>query len=132
MFFIVFGFPFNFYKEINPIIERLKYDYTIVPYIFKQFLEKNKDEIDKEIYEVFLSFNFIYIKINLNCELSDDDIYNLNYGDKNDIFSFDNNHILELKKYFGSVHRITCGHNGKLKENDFNFVKDFLNINKYL
>ena len=132
MFFIVFGFPFNFYKEINPILERLKYDYTIVPYIFKQFLEKNKDEIDKEIYEVFLSFNFIYIKINLNCELSDDDIYNLNYGDKNDIFSFDNNHILELKKYFGSVNRITCGHNGKLKENDFNFVKDFLNINKYL
>ena len=131
MFFIIFGFPFNYYKEISPILDKLKSDYTKIPLIFKKFIEKNKNEIDKEISEVILSYNFLYIKLNLICDLSDDDIYNLKFEDKN-IFSINENQILELKKYFGCVHRILCGHNGKLKQSDFNFIKEFLKLNKYI
>ena len=131
MFFIIFGFPFNYYKEINPVLDKLKSDYTKIPIIFKKFIEKNKNEIDKEISEVILAFNFIYVKLNLICELSDDDIYNLKYEDRN-IFSINENQILELKKYFGCVHRILCGHNGKLKPYDFNCIKEFLKFNNYI
>ena len=127
MFFIIFGFPFNYYKEINPILDKLKSDYTKIPLIFKKFIEKNKNDIDKDIFEVILAFNFIYVKLNLICELSDDDIYNLKYEDRN-IFSINENQILELKKYFGCVHRILCGHNGKLKPFDFNCIKEFLKL----
>ena len=108
-----------------------KSDYTKIPLIFKKFIEKNKNEIDKEISEVILAFNFLYVKFNLICELSDDDIYNLKFEDKN-IFSINENQILELKKYFGCVHRLLCGHNGKLKNSDFNFIKEFLKLNKYI
>ena len=131
MFFIIFGFPFNYYKEINPILDKLKSDYTKIPIIFKKFIEKNKNDIDKDIFEVILAFNFIYVKLNLICELSDDDIYNLKYEDRN-IFSINENQILELKKYFGCVHRILCGHNGKLKPYDFNCIKEFLKLNNYI
>ena len=131
MYFIIFGFPFNYYKEINPIFDKLKSDYTKIPYIFKKFLEKNNNEIDKEISEVILAFNFLYVQLNLKCELSDDDIYNLKFEEKN-LFSIEQNQIIELKKYFGCVHRILCGHNGKLKHSDFNFIKEFLKLNKYL
>ena len=131
MFFIIFGFPFNYYKEINPILDKLKSDYTKIPIIFKKFIEKNKNDIDKDIFEVILAFNFIYVKLNLICELSDDDIYNLKYEDRN-IFSINENQILELKKYFGCVHRILCGHNGKLKPFDFNCIKEFLKLNNYI
>ena len=131
MFFIIFGFPFNYYKEINPVLDKLKSDYTKIPIIFKKFIEKNKNDIDKDIFEVILAFNFIYVKLNLICELSDDDIYNLKYEDRN-IFSINENQILELKKYFGCVHRILCGHNGKLKPYDFNCIKEFLKLNNYI
>ena len=131
MFFIIFGFPFNYYKEINPILDKLKTGYTKIPFIFKKFIEKNKDVIDKEILEVILAFNFIYMKLNLISELSDDDIYNLKFEDRH-TFTINENLILELKKYFGCVHRILCGHNGKLKPSDFYFIKEFLHLNNYI
>jgi len=130
MFFIIFGFPFNRTKEINPKLDKFKNEYTKIPIIFKQFLEKNKDFIEKEIMDIILAFNFLYTKINLNTEISDEDILNLKY-EKNNI-NIEQNHIKELKKYFGYVHRITCGHNGKLKEYDYTIIKEFLKNNNFI
>ena len=130
MFFIIFGFPFNRNKEINPKLDKFKNEYTKIPIIFKQFLDKNKDFIEKEIIDIILAFNFLYIKINLNTEISDEDILNLKY-EKNNI-NIEQNHIKELKKYFGYVHRITCGHNGKLKEYDYTIIKEFLKNNNFI
>ena len=130
MFFIIFGFPFNRNKEINPKLDKFKNEYTKIPIIFKQFLDKNKDFIEKEIIDIILAFNFLYTKINLNTEISDEDILNLKY-EKNNI-NIEQNHIKELKKYFGNVHRITCGHNGKLKEYDYTIIKEFLKNNNFI
>ena len=130
MFFIIFGFPFNRNKEINPKLDKFKNEYTKIPIIFKQFLDKNKDFIEKEIIDIILAFNFLYTKINLNTEISDEDILNLKY-EKNNI-NIEQNHIKELKKYFGYVHRITCGHNGKLKEYDYTIIKEFLKNNNFV
>ena len=130
MFFIIFGFPFNRTKEINPKLDKFKNEYTKIPIIFKQFLGKNKDFIEKEIIDIILAFNFLYTKINLNTEISDEDILNLKY-EKNNI-NIEQNHIKELKKYFGYVHRITCGHNGKLKEYDYTIIKEFLKNNNFI
>ena len=130
MFFIIFGFPFNRNKEINPKLDKFKNEYTKIPIIFKQFLDKNKDFIEKEIIDIILAFNFLYTKINLNTEISDEDILNLKY-EKNNI-NIEQNHIKELKKYFGYVHRITCGHNGKLKEYDYTIIKEFLKNNNFI
>ena len=130
MFFIIFGFPFNRTKEINPKLDKFKNEYTKIPIIFKQFLNKNKDFIEKEIIDIILAFNFLYTKINLNTEISDEDILNLKY-EKNNI-NIEQNHIKELKKYFGYVHRITCGHNGKLKEYDYTIIKEFLKNNNFI
>ena len=130
MFFIIFGFPFNRTKEINPKLDKFKNEYTKIPIIFKQFLDKNKNFIEKEIIDIILAFNFLYTKINLNTEISDEDILNLKY-EKNNI-NIEQNHIKELKKYFGNVHRITCGHNGKLKEYDYTIIKEFLKNNNFI
>ena len=130
MFFIIFGFPFNRNKEINPKLDKFKNEYTKIPIIFKQFLDKNKDFIEKEIIDIILAFNFLYTKINLNTEISDEDILKLKY-EKNNI-NIEQNHIKELKKYFGYVHRITCGHNGKLKEYDYTIIKEFLKNNNFI
>ena len=130
MFFIIFGFPFNRTKEINPKLDKFKNEYTKIPIIFKQFLDKNKDFIEKEIIDIILAFNFLYTKINLNTEISDEDILKLKY-EKNNI-NIEQNHIKELKKYFGYVHRITCGHNGKLKEYDYTIIKEFLKNNNFI
>ena len=130
MFFIIFGFPFNRTKEINPKLDKFKNEYTKIPIIFKQFLDKNKNFIEKEIIDIILAFNFLYTKINLNTEISDEDILNLKY-EKNNI-NIEQNHIKELKKYFGNVHRITCGHNGKLKEYDYTIIKEFLKDNNFI
>ena len=62
MFFIIFGFPFNRNKEINPKLDKFKNEYTKIPIIFKQFLDKNKDFIEKEIIYIILAFNYLYNK----------------------------------------------------------------------
>jgi hypothetical protein len=76
MFFIIFGFPFNRTKEINPKLDKFKNEYTKIPIIFKQFLNKNKDFIEKEIIDIILAFNYLYTKINLNTEINDENILN--------------------------------------------------------
>ena len=130
MFFIIFGFPFNRFKEINPNINKFESLYTNIPNMFKKFTENNY-MIDKEISDILQAFNFLFVKLNLNSEINDDDIFNLKYDNKNNFF-VGKNKLIELKQYFGYVHRIHCGHNGKIKDNDFIIIKEFLKNNNII
>ena len=130
MLFIIFGYPFNHSKEININFDKIKDEYMEIPIIFKKILQ-SKDIIEKEILDIISAFNFIFIKLNFICNLSNEDILGLKYEDKNS-FIVDQNHLIELKKYFGNVHRIYCGHNGKLETKDFNIIKEFLKNNEFI
>ena len=130
MFFIIFGFPFNRFKEISPYINKFERVYSNIPNMFKKFTENN-NMIDKEISDILRAFNFLFVKLNLKSEIKDDDIFNLNYDNNNNFF-LEKDHLIELKTYFGCIHRIQCGHNGKLKDNDFRIIKEFLKINNII
>ena len=130
MFFIVFGYPFNRFKEINLNSNNLIKEYMKIPFIFKKIIQNN-EMIDKEISDIISAFNFMFIKINLNCKINDNDIFTMNYDDKND-FTIKENDMNKLKNYFGNIHRIHCGHNGKLENKDYNVIKDFLKGNKFI
>ena len=130
MFFIIFAFPFNYFKEIKINLGNLEKEYLKIPIIFKKIIHKN-DMIDKEISNIISAFNFLFLKLNLNCEINDDDIFKVNYEDKTN-FTIQEKYMMKLKNYFGNVHRIHCGHNGKLENKDYNMIKEFLKSNKYL
>ena len=130
MLFITFGYPFNHFKEIYINFDKIKDKCMEIPIIFKKILQSN-DIIDKEISDIISAFNFIYMKINLSCSLTNEDILGLKYNDKKS-FLVDQNHLIELKKYFGNVHRIHCGHNGKLESKDFKIIKEFLKDNEFI
>ena len=130
MFFIIFGYPFNRFKEIDFNLDKLKKVYIKIPFIFKNIIQNNVI-IDKEIIDIIKSFNFIFIKLNLCCNITDDNILNLNYDDKIN-FLVESNHMVELLKYFGYVHRIYCGHNGRLEDKDIYAIKEFLKKNKFI
>ena len=128
MFFIVFGYPFNRFKEISCNTEKFNKSYLQIPKIIMNFANKNRIWFSDKLLNLIQIFNFLYIKFNLKTEINDNDIIKLNY-DNNALFQFNDSFAIELHKYFGFVHRITCGHNGKLKFNDLNVIKEFLGKN---
>ena len=128
MFFIVFGYPFNRFKEISCNTEKFNKSYLQIPKIIMNFANKNRIWFSDKLLSLIQIFNFLYVKFNLKTEINDNDIIKLNY-DNNALFQFNDSFAIELHKYFGFVHRITCGHNGKLKFNDLNVIKEFLGKN---
>ena len=128
MFFIVFGYPFNRFKEISCNTEKFNKSYLQIPKIIMNFANKNRIWFSDKLLNLIQIFNFLYVKFNLKTEINDNDIIKLNY-DNNALFQFNDSFAIELHKYFGFVHRITCGHNGKLKFNDLNVIKEFLGKN---
>ena len=74
----------------------------------------------------------MFIKFNLACDLSDDDILKSNYNDNDKIFSIKDNRFEGLKRYLGFVHRVKCGHDGKLSKEDFDVIIKFLEKNKFI
>ena len=57
----------------------------------------------------------------------------MNYDISNsELFKFDDHFLEELHKYFGYVHRIFCGHNGKLSSSDITAIIGFLRKNKFI
>jgi len=131
MFFIIFGYPFNQYKEINFDDDKFNKIYLDIPKLFFNFVNKYKNELSNKIIDLIKILNFLFIKCNLKSEISDNDIIKMNYM-KNDGKPFELNEttLNELHKYFGFVHRVYCGHNGDLDSGDFKFINDFLIKNK--
>ena len=133
MFFIIFGYPFNPTKEITYDKKTFNYQFLDIPIVFMNLVKRYKTIISNKLMELIQIFNYLFIKINLKTEINDNDIIRFNYVsiDK-DIFHFGDNFVTQLHQYFGFVHRIFCGHNGKLKNNDIAFIKGFLQYNKFL
>ena len=131
MYFIIFGYPFNRFKEINLNTNNLKKEYMKIPIIFKKIIQNTNKMISKEISDIISAFNFLFIKINLNCKINENDIFMMNYDDKSD-FAIEEKLMNKLNNYFGNVHRIHCGHNGKLENKDYSIIKDFLTCNKFI
>ena len=131
MFFIIFGFPYNFYKEIFCESDKFNRNYIEIPKTIMNFVNKNKKLFSDKLLNVIQIFNYLFVKFNLKTEINDNDIIKLNYKD-NDLFIFNDSFEKELYHYFGYVHRITCGHNGKLKIGDVKFIIKFLIKNKFL
>ena len=103
---LIFAYPYNKNRELNDSKE-IKFHYNNFVNNIKIFIEiiqeKNKQE------------NFILF---LNSILSLFEYINIDETNKKLKEEIENN----LKNYFGNVHRIFCGHNGCLNENDYNII----------
>ena len=137
MFFIVFAFPFNIYKEITYNKKEFNKLYLITVKIMKQFANKYKQLFSDKLLELIADFNFLFIKANLKTKISDNDIINWNYckDENNSIdveFTVGENFCENLNQYFGYVHRLFCPHNGSLEINDEKFITNFLIENKFI
>ena len=133
MFFIIFGYPFNRYKEIYNDNIVLNENYINIPFVVGNIIGNNKNKISNNLTEFISVMNFLFIKFNLNCNLNDDDILKFNYDEGNNaVFKVEENHLNEIKKYFGCVHRIFCGHDGKIEVSDFSAIKIFLKNNNFI
>ena len=132
MFFMIFGYPFNRYKEINCNITNFNRYYLQVPIIIRNFTHKHKNLFSAKLLNLIQIFNFLFVKINLKTKINDNDIIKMNYEDKEDLFSYNDSFVSEIHQFFGYVHRITCGHNGKLKSGDIKAIKEFLLFNKII
>ena len=131
MFFIIFGYPFNKYKEITYDDDKFNKIYLDMPKIFLNFAIKYKNELNYKILDLIKILNFLFIKCNLKSEINDNDIFKMNYEENVDkSFDLNESTLNELHKYFGYVHRVRCGHNGDLNDKDFKFIKRFLIKNK--
>ena len=127
MFFIVFGYPFNRFKEISYNKPKFNKTYLDIPKIFINFVNKYKINFSSKLLELIKIFNYLFVKINLKTEINDNDIIQFNYEENNDkLFYFNDSFDNELHKYLGCVHRIQCGHNGKLKDKNINEIIGFL------
>ena len=135
MFFIIFGYPFHKSKTISLNNDNIKENYIFIPYIIKQILTKNSKLFSEKLKKFLSVMNFLFIKFNLNCNLNEDDIFQCNYKNyenRDEVFNMELNHINELKKYLGSVHRVYCGHTGELEKKDFMSIINLLKNNKYI
>ena len=131
MFFIIFGYPFNKYKEIFCDVNRFN-SYLQIPIIIRNFTNNYKDLFSNKLLNLIQILNFLFVKFNLKTEINDNDLIKMNYDENKDLFKFNDSFINEIHKYFGYVHRITCGHNGKLRSNDLKAIKEFLAFNKII
>ena len=78
----------------------------------RKIVESNKN-IFNNILKIFISdLNFLFIKSNLNIPFNDEEIINFNYNNDNNEFRLQEGFQDNLMKYFGYVHRISCGYNG--------------------
>ena len=133
MFFIIFGYPFNTFKEISYNENTFKANYLDIPIIIRNFVNKHKAMFSNKLLELIQIFNFLFVKFNLKTDINDNDIIKFNYiQNRGELFKFNDNFVDQLHKYFGYVHRINCGHNGKLKSNNYNFIKGFLKVNQFI
>ena len=131
MLFIIFGYPFNTYKEITFDDDKFNKIFLDVPKILHNFVINYKNKLNNKILDLIKILNFLFIKCNLKTEINDNDIIKMNY-EENTSKSFELNEsaLSELHKYFGYVHRVHCGHNGDLDQSDLKFIKGFLIKNK--
>jgi hypothetical protein len=130
MYFLVFGYPYNKFKEINYDKTIFAKNYINLPIIMKNIIEKNKFN---ENLKIFISdLNFLFIKSNLFIPFNDEEIISFSYHNDYKDFSLQEGLQENLMKYFGYVHRIFCNHNGLLQNEDKRYLKKFFEVNQFI
>ncbi len=87
------------------------------------FSERLKDFLSK--------LNLLFVKINLESSITEQDISSFSYELEQDFEIKKNlNEIINI--YFGSDHRIFCGHNGTLNNNDEEFLNDYFESKQFI
>lgn len=123
--FFTFGYECSQFKEVLPLKEERERSFTYFPFFIKDIVVENKGKIDESILKLLSKLNYLFATILLDTKLTKNEL---------ETFNYDNNAECSLKpeieegltQYFGSVHRIFCGHNGELKESDIAYLMDYL------
>ena len=131
IFFFFFFFLFNKYKEIPYEKEEFNKIYTNVPIQMKKINLLYNNLLSEKI-KIFLSkLNLLFIRINLESSMTDEEIssftYELEYN-----FQIKNTIYPVILNYFGYAHRIFCGHNGILRDNDEEYLNDFFEYIQFI
>ena len=132
MYFLIFGYPINIYKEIFYDKKNFDNKFVEIPIILKNIYENNKIIFNTILYDFFSDINFLFIKCNLVASLDDKQIKNFKYNNDIKDFAIDENIDKNKKKYFGYVHRIFCEHNGTLEKNDEAYIIDYLKLKGFI
>ena len=131
IFFLIFGFPFNKYKEIPYEKEEFNKIYTNVPIQMKKINLLYNNLLSEKIKDFLSKLNLLFVRINLESSMTDEEIssftYELEYN-----FQIKNTIYPVILNYFGYVHRIFCGHNGILRDNDEEYLNDFFEYIQFI
>ena len=131
IFFLTFGFPFNKYKEIPYEKEEFNKVYTNVPIQMRKIILLYNNLLSEKVKDFLSKLNLLFVRVNLESSMTDEEIstfsYELEYN-----FQIKNSIYPIILNYFGYVHRIFCGHNGILKENDEEYLNDFFEFIQFI
>ena len=132
MFFLIFGYPFNIYKEINYDKIVFAKNYINLPEIIRKIYDNNKNKFNENIIKFISNLNFLFIKSNLIIPFNDEEIINFTYNNDNNEFGLQEGLQENLLKYFGYVHRIFCNHNGYLEDKDEKYLRKYFELNEFI
>ena len=132
MYFLIFGYPFNLFKEINYDKIIFAKNYISLPEIMKKIYENYKNKFSKKLINFIADINFLFIKCNLIIPFNDEEIIIFSYNNDNNDFILQEGFQENLMNYFGYVHRIFCGHNGTLDGNDEKYLKKYFELNGFI
>ena len=132
MYFLIFGYPFNLFKEINYDKIIFAKNYISLPEIMKNIYENYKNKFSKKLINFIAEINFLFIKCNLIIPFSDEEIISFSYNNDNNDFILQEGFQENLMNYFGYVHRVFCGHNGTLDSNDEKYLKKYFELNGFI
>ena len=132
MYFLIFGYPFNLFKEINYDKIIFAKNYISLPEIMKNIYENYKNKFSKKLINFIADINFLFIKCNLIIPFSDEEIISFSYNNDNNDFILQEGFQENLMNYFGYVHRVFCGHNGTLDSNDEKYLKKYFELNGFI
>ena len=122
---LILGYPLNSNREINYENENNIFSiYEKIPFYIK---ELNNNINSNKIKFFFTQILLCFIKLNLNTDVSDDNIYSFEFNQNNQ-FSVKPKIKQSLFDYFGRVHRIYCGHNGVITPKDEEYLTNYLKI----
>ncbi len=131
IFFLSLGFPFNKYKEIPYDKEEFNKLYKSIPTQMKKIFVLYNNLFSERLKDFLSKLNLLFVKINLESSITEQDISSFSYELEQDFEIKKNlNEIINI--YFGSVHRIFCGHNGTLNNNDEEFLNDYFESKQFI
>ena len=132
IYFLIFGYPFNLFKEINYDKTFLSKNYIELPEKLRDINEKYKNKFSQNLIDLISKLNFLFIKSNLIISASDEDIISFSYNNYNNDFNLQENVQDNLLKYFGYVHRIFCNHNQPLEDIDEKYLIKYFELNQFI